>query len=298
MLMICVLLSCVPATATAAETATATVADTGVLAGVSFVWLLMQERVGSTWLSSSVLAQHPQITMLSDGHCEACWGFFDPTKWHQFREGAMLRSVLAQRNASLLGALPPLARIVQMRGWSLVRWRGSANESSVWGAAAPAASEWRVLFEAVSEAASLVCIAQLGSLLGRCEARPGTQGMPRVCGWKGTSSFCPTARCDAFVWGALRPKVVRLYRQDALRQATSLTLAKRSQTWSCPQRCNTKDGKPKQCGAGYSSYKNMHRDVVASLSCTSQCRSGGPLLSLYLASTQPLLSLYLASTTP
>jgi hypothetical protein len=238
-----------------------------------FVWLVMQERTGSTWLASSVLAQHPQIDMLSDGACEACWGFFDPTKWGEFREGALLRSALAQHNVTLRGALPTIASIGQMRGWSRVRWRGGTNGSSQPAAGACrrkemawCSAQWPLLFEAVSEVASSVCIAQLGSLLGRCEARPSTHGQPRkVCGWKAPASFCPTDRCEAFVWGALRPKILRLYRRDVLRQATSLALAERAQTWSCPQRCNKKGGGPKKCGSMYRSYSNIHRDVMVKL---------------------------------
>ena len=40
------------------------------------LWLLQHQRVGSTWLASTHLAQHPHIHMLKHGEGEACFGHF------------------------------------------------------------------------------------------------------------------------------------------------------------------------------------------------------------------------------
>ncbi len=50
-------------------------ADAGAAVGPQMLWLLMQERVGSTWFASTHLAQHPEIRMLKSGAGEACFGF-------------------------------------------------------------------------------------------------------------------------------------------------------------------------------------------------------------------------------
>ena len=40
------------------------------------LWLLQHQRVGSTWLASTHLAQHPHIHMPKHGEGEACFGHF------------------------------------------------------------------------------------------------------------------------------------------------------------------------------------------------------------------------------
>ena len=123
------------------------------------VWLLMQERVGSTWLASTHLQQHPEVHMLKGGQGEACFGMPFKTRREQ-AEDACFAQLLAHRSAcKALGA--------------------------------------------------------------------------RVCGWKAKADFCPTSRCESWLWTHMRPIILHLYRRDVLRQAVSHVLASHSNVWTC-----------------------------------------------------------------
>jgi len=123
------------------------------------VWLLMQERVGSTWLASTHLQQHPEVHMLKGGQGEACFGMPFKTRREQAEEA---------------------------------------------------------------------CFAQLLAHRSACKALGA-----RVCGWKAKADFCPTSRCESWLWVHMRPMVLHLYRRDVLRQALSHVLASHSNVWTC-----------------------------------------------------------------
>ena len=62
-------------------------------------WLLMQERVGSTWFASTHLQQHPDILMLKGGQGEACFGLRFRLPQHTLRraEDRCFAQLLAHR---------------------------------------------------------------------------------------------------------------------------------------------------------------------------------------------------------
>ena len=99
------------------------------------VWLLMQERVGSTWLASTHLQQHPEVHMLKGGQGEACFGMPFKTRREQAEEA---------------------------------------------------------------------CFAQLLAHRSACKALGA-----RVCGWKAKADFCPTSRCESWLWVHMRPIVLQ-----------------------------------------------------------------------------------------
>lgn len=161
------------------------------------MWLLMQQRVGSTWLASTHLAQHPQITMLDEGKFEACWGRFDRSKW--------IENGMEEEAASLNRSAP--------------RWMAAASLERP----GPA---W--LQRRVRELGEANCLRYMRRFVAQCRA----SGTARVCGWKAPVDFCPTTRCERWLWQHARPTVVRLFRSDVLRQAASYALAANRDVWT------------------------------------------------------------------
>ncbi len=93
---------------------------------VRMAWLLMQERTGSTWVASSIMAQHPQVHMLKGGLGEACFGLFPRSRpTTSASEARSLSEARARAERLCKAQLSSLREECVARGASACGWKSS-----------------------------------------------------------------------------------------------------------------------------------------------------------------------------